>query len=112
MNQLAVQVSREGINIKQKPQQKIEVGCIFRYGGSQSRLKYYLLVHKVNPEFSHLKDDNGKPLIADDMVVVEALRPDNGYADYCVFWVEKNSLRVPTVEQYAQILGAVKRNKD
>jgi hypothetical protein len=108
MSAIFVPVSRTNIRIKRKPQPSIEIGCIFRYSGSQNRLKNYLLIHAVNPAFSNLKDANGKPRIADDMVVAEVLVPENGFVDYCVFWVEKTALRVPSEAEYSKLLSKMR----
>lgn len=101
-------VDRTKLRIKLSPQQNFEPGAIFQYSGSIERLKGFVLVHEVNPRFDTLSDRDKKEILATDHVVAEVLLPDLGYSDYCLFWIEKQYLRVPSPEAFNQIVKRIK----
>jgi len=98
-------VSRKGLKIRQQTSSEIVPGTIARYRGSIDRLKEFLLIHEINPEYTALKNADGSPQREHDMVKAEVLKPENGYCDYCLFWVEKKPLTPLNEKEYREILA-------
>lgn len=105
-------VDRSGLKIKSRPQKQFEVGAIFQYSGSSTILKGFLLVHKLNPKLEMLSKSQGKDVYADEHVVAEVLRPELGYADDCLFWIEKKYLRCPSQEEFTSIYQRLKATEE
>jgi hypothetical protein len=101
-------VSRSDLKIKDTPTQRIEVGAVFRYTGPYKRLRDFVLVHKLDPELKALPNQPGSGARLDDHVVAEVLCPDLGYADYCLFWIEKKYLRSPTESELSKVLESIR----
>lgn len=101
-------VDRTNLKIKPNPQQNFEPGTVFQYTGSVERLKGFVLVHRVNPRYDTLSDRDKREILATDHVVAEVLLPDLGYSDYCLFWIEKQYLKVPSTEAFNQVVRHLK----
>ena len=101
---MRTRVSRDGLRIKRQPQGRFDPGAIFQYKGDCGRLKGFVLIHKVMPKLDSLSKRDNEEVIADDHVVAEVLIPENGYSDYCLFWIEKRFLGVPSPESFASII--------